>query len=195
MHRVSKVTAALVAATAMGLSACEDVPFVPRWDADWVVPLPSQTIRLPNYFPLAIPPGFEAPVSFDQDLPLSLDASIGDLLEQSLDTASVTLELQYNLQMSGQDTLYVDRLRANLGNAAAARIVFPITFSGFSARDTLRISPAAIRMISETAAAQDTLWVRFSGQMRYDGSSPHTVSSSDTIAVRAQILARVRISR
>lgn len=197
MRSPARIAAALSALAAGAVVACADVPFVPRWDADWYVPLPSQSISLPPYFPsIIVNPGDSADVSFP-DQALDLQAAIGDLLQQTIRSANVSLELRYTISLGGNATLVVAGSQADLGNASATRIVFPMTLNPAtrSASDTITVTSAGIQMIASAANSGNPLWVRFTGRVRYQGSSPDTLSSTDTLGVRAALLTRIAVSR
>jgi hypothetical protein len=184
---------------AMAAAGCEDVPLVPRWDADWYVPLPSDSIYLSSGFPVGvpIPPGTSADVNFDPQTQ-SLDDTAGELLRRLRETARIifTVSKPPALAFSGVDTLFVAANQADLTNPASSRIVVPfvIAASAASVTDTVTIPTAGINMLRAVANARGVLWIQMRGRATYEGSGPATISSTDAIGVRLALLARIGIS-
>lgn len=191
--RPALVTGALAALAA---TAC-DVPFAPRWDADWNVPLPSQKITLLGQFPAPIvPAGTSANVSFPAQ-PQKLDASIGTILQQELRSASLTLTLTKSVAISGNDTLFVASSRANLNSPLpASTIVLPMSFSAADTRvdSTIAVSAAGLAMLQLVAAAEDSLFVQLRGRATNPGPGTITLTATDSIGIRLALIARIGVS-
>lgn len=197
MHRF-RVTAAAVALAA-ALAGCDDVPFAPRWDGDWNVPLPTDSIYLSSGFPVGIPipPGTSANVSFPP-LQQSMDESIGQLFERPIRTVSAILTIgkSATLTFAADDTLFVAASQADLTNPAATRIIVPIVVAAAatSVTDTVPIGNAQIQMLQAVSAVQGDLWIQLRGRATYQGAAPYTVQSGDAIAVQVRLLMRIGIS-
>ncbi len=190
--RPALVTGALVALVA---TAC-DVPFAPRWDADWNVPLPSQKIVLLGQFPAAIvPAGTSANVSFPVQ-PLELDASIGTILQQELRSASLALTLTKSVAISGTDTLFVASSRANLSNNDPSTIVLPMAFAAADTQvdSTRAVSAAGLAMLQTVAEAKDSLFVQLRGRATNPGPGTITLTATDSIGIRLALIARIGVS-
>lgn len=191
------VRPALVAGAlaAFAAAACNDVPFAPRWDADWYVPLSSRKIELLGPFPAVVPAGTSANVSFPAQ-PQKLDASIGAILKQDLRAASLVMTLAKSVAISALDTLFVASSRANLTNGAASTIVFPITFltSDTRVEDTLVVNAAGLGMIQTVAAAQDSLFIQVRGRATYPGPGTLIITATDSIGIRLALIARIGVS-
>lgn len=189
----------LAAAFVIGITmGCDDVPLLPKWDADWYVPLPSSAIRLNATFPpVPIPPGTSATVA--DTLPQGLDDSVGDLFDRTIRTASliVTLTKPASLRFSASDTVNVSNTLAGLSNAASDRIQLALAFAAgdTAVTDTVAMSAASILMIQQTAANGGTLHVEIRGRVTYAGPGNYTVQPGDSIGVRLAILARIPVSQ
>jgi hypothetical protein len=179
--------------------ACEDVPFVPKWDADWYVPVPSDALHLTDVIPVGtpVPPGAPSVTVADTSTQ-NLDESVGALLERTIRSASVivTLSKSAALQFSSNTTVTVAASQADLSNPGANRIVVPlnITAADVSVTDTSVISAANIDMLRGVAAGGGNLFVEVRGQITYQGSSVYTIQATDSIGVRLALLARVGVS-
>lgn len=190
--RPALVAGALAAFVGAG---CQDVPFAPKWDADWYVPLPSQKITLTTFFPAFVPAGTSADVSFPPQ-PQKLDASIGSILQQDLRAALLVMTLTKSVPISADDTLFVASSRANLSNGAPSTIVFPITLAttDTEVQDTLAVNQAGLTMLQTTAAAEDSLFVQLRGRATYSGPGTLTITPSDSIGIRLALIARIGVS-
>ncbi len=185
-------------ATAL-VAACEDVPFAPKWDADWYIPVPSEPIRLQQKLApvTTVPPGLPAVTASDTSQQ-NLAESVGQLLDQQIRSASliVTLTKPASLQFTASDTVIVARTLADLSIAGATRIVVPIAIASADASvtDTAAITTGAIAMLRQAAASDGTLFIEVRGRIQYTGSAPHTLTANDTIGVRLALLARIGVS-
>jgi hypothetical protein len=195
-HRLAVAGAAIVAVLAAG---CEDVPFVPKWDADWNVPLPSSAIYLQSSFgTLPIPPGASANISFPPQQQ-TLDEAVGEVLRRDLRAASLILTLtkSANLQFSATDTLFVAASQADLTNAAANRIVVPVTFaaSDVAVTDTTAVTSGGLTMLQTVAGSPGgELWIQLRGRATFEGSGFYTVQPTDSIGVKLALLVRIGVS-
>ncbi|MDP3772844.1 MAG: hypothetical protein Q8Q85_01100 [Gemmatimonadales bacterium] len=191
------VRPALVAGAlaAFAAAACNDVPFAPRWDADWYVPLASRKIELLGPFPPVVPAGTSANVSFPAQ-PQKLDASIGAILQRDLDSALLVMTLAKSVAISALDTLFVASSLANLTNGAASTIVFPMTLltSDTRVEDTLVVNAAGLGMIQTVAAAQDPLFIQVRGRATYPGPGTLIITATDSIGIRLALIARIGVS-
>lgn len=187
------------ACAAVLAAACEDVPFAPKWDADWYIPVPSEPIRLQQKLApvTTVPPGLPAVTASDTSQQ-DLGESIGQLLDQQIRSASliVTLTKPAALPFTASDTVIVARTVTDLSNAAATRILVPIAIAAADASvtDTTVISSGAIDMLRQAAASDGTLFIEVRGRIQYTGSTPHTLTAADTIGVRLALLARIGVS-
>lgn len=193
-----RLTAAGLSLAAL-LAGCEDVPLVPRWDADWYVPLPSQAIRLnPTAVPVPVPAGSPA-VTISDTSQQSLDESIGAILDRDLRAASliVTLSKSPSLQFSAADTIIVASSQVDLGNSAStSRIVVPLVIlaADASVTDTAAISQASITMLRTAAQNDGTLYIEVRARTQYQGSTTYQLQPTDTIGVKLAMLARIGVS-
>lgn len=195
MRRAS--LAALGVAVAALASGCEDVPLVPKWDADWYLPVASEAIRLDKGFPpVPIPSGTAATIADTSQQ--GLDEGVGQLLERQVREARMILTLakSASLEFSLADTLVLAGSEVDLGNPAAQRIVIPITLgaTATSRTDTAAVSSGGIAMLQQVAEAGGQLFVELRGRVAYEGSSSYTVQPTDTIGVKLAILARIGVS-
>ncbi|MEK6768441.1 MAG: hypothetical protein AABY85_05550 [Gemmatimonadota bacterium] len=192
------VRPALVAGAlaAFAAAACSDVPFAPRWDADWYVPLPSQKIVLLDAFQTpVVPAGTSANVSFDAQ-PQQLDASIGAILQRDLRSASLKLTLTKSVAISGTDTLFVASSRPNLTNGDPTTIVVPMSFAAADTQvdSTRAVSQAGLSMLQTRAQAQDSLFVQLRGRATYPGPGTLIITATDSIGIRLALIARIGVS-
>lgn len=194
-----KTTALRVTAAALVTAvtvACQDIPLLPTWDADWNVPLPSQAIALFGPFPGAVPAGTSANVSFPPQSQ-SLGGTVGSLLDQDLSNAALVVVLSKTLAVSGSDTVFVAADSASLTNAAATRIVVPVAFTAadLTVTDTVPVSTAGIAMLKSVAQAEGSLWVQLRGRVTFAGPGVLAVTPADSIHVRLSLLATIAVSR
>lgn len=190
---VAACAAALVTCVTLG---CEDVPLLPKWDADFNVPLPSQRIGLLGPFPAVVPPGTSGNVSFPpQQEPL--DDAVGDLLVDKLKAADVILTLSTTVPLDGADTVFVAANNADLTNAAAQRIVVPVTLVAAvpTLTDTVPVNAGGLAMLQTVAQNSGTLFIQLRGRVTYPGPGNRTITANDSIGVRLALLARIAVSR
>jgi hypothetical protein len=202
LARWAGITAVLAAG---GLAAaCSDVPFAPKWDADWTVPLPLTPVNLIAVFsPLTtIPPGTSAAVAIpvqQQDL----DQAIGQVLKQDLKRAILKLTYTMTLALSGTDTVFVAASQTDLTNPATTRIVFPITLAqtgsaGVDVVDTLEAGSPQLAMLQNAASdgGSGALYIQVRGNVRNpSASSSVTITSGDEIGLAFQLTVRIPISK
>ena len=175
--------------------ACQDVPLLPHWDADWNVPLPSQSIALP--FAGVVPAGTSASISSAPQRQ-SLDGSVGSILDQNLSNAALVVVLSKTLPVSSDDTVFVAADSASLTSSIATRIVVPVTLTAADltpVSDTVVIPTAGILMLQSVAQSKGSLWVQLRGRVSYAGPGTLTVAPGDSIHVRLSLLATIAVSR
>lgn len=194
---------ALLAAVLAGgalAAACKDVPFAPKWDADWTVPLPVTPIRLDSVFPVSVVlPGMSGPVNTPPQKQ-TLDKAIGQVLQQTIALAVLKLTYTMPLAFSGADTLFVAADSAGLANPAAARIIFPISLAqtsgaGTDVVDTLRAGSPGLALIQNAGTTGGALWIQIRGRVGNQGSTPIIITSSDVVGLAFELTARIAISR
>jgi hypothetical protein len=197
--RPSRLTLAAGALALLAAPACNDVPVLPKWDAEWYVPLPSQSIALggAGRFPIGvpIPPGTSASVSFPVQS-LALDQAIGRILRQPLSNGRVILNVATPFALDGADTLFVAADSASLTNPAeTARIVVPFTLvaSQSSITDTVEITQG-LSVLSTAAQNDASLYVQVRGRVTYSGTTSRTVTAADSIGVKLALFTRIGVS-
>ncbi len=197
--------AAIGAALAAGglAAACTDVPFAPKWDADWTVPLPLTPIRLDSVFGVSlVPPGASAPVAIAVQQQ-GLDRSIGQVLQQDLERAVLKLTYVLTLPLAGADTVFVAASQADLANPAAVRIVLPLaltqtTSAGSDVLDTLLAGSPQLQMLHDAAASggSGALYLTVRGNVRNPSATQSVaLASSDAIGLWFQATVRIPISK
>lgn len=174
------------------LQACD----LPKWDADFNVPLPSQRIRLDSAFGVSsIPPGASADISFP-DKRAGLDESLGDLLKEVL-AARLIATITTTVPFDGQDTVFVAGTSADLTNPNATRIALPMQLQPATLVrvDTISVTAAAVAMLKARAEAGDSLHVQMRGRMTYPGPGTRNLTPTDSVGVRLELLIRIPISK
>jgi hypothetical protein len=203
--RLARRTVLTAVLAAGGLAvACTDVPFAPKWDADWTVPLPLTPISLSAVFsPLTtVPPGASAPVAIPVQQQ-SLDQAIGQVLKQDLRRAILKLNYTMLRALAGADTVFVAASPADLTNPVATRIVFPIALAqtgaaGTDVVDTLDAGSPQLAMLQNAASesGSGTLYVQVRGNVRNpSASSSVTIQSGDVIGLAFQLTVRIPVSK
>ena len=190
--RIRTLAAACAAATVTCVTlACKDMPFLPKWDADWYVPLTSQGVVLLGPFAATVPPGTSANVSFTP-LQQSLDGTIGSVLREELSNASIIVQLTKTVPISGADTLFLAS-----GPAAVPSDTIPVSFaaSDVSKTDTVALSGSGLAMIRNQAQSSGSIYVLLSGRVSYAGPGNLNITSSDSIGVKLALLATIAVSR
>ena len=175
---------------AFALMGCE----LPKWDADFNVPLPSQRIRLDSAFGVSsIPPGASADVSFP-DKRASLDMSLGDLVREMRE-AKLIATVTTTVPFDGQDTVFVTGSSADLTDPAATRVVLPMTLTPATMTfvDTIDVASAAVAMIKARALAGDSLHVQLRGRVTYPGPGTRNLTPSDSVGVKLELLIRLPV--
>ncbi|OGT94992.1 MAG: hypothetical protein A2083_05640 [Gemmatimonadetes bacterium GWC2_71_9] len=196
--RPSRLTLAAGALALLAAPACNDVPVLPKWDAEWYVPLPSQSIALggADRFPIGvpIPPGTSASVSFPVQS-LALDQAIGRILRQPLSDGRAIVTIATPFALDGADTLFVAADSTALTNPAAARIVVPFTLvaSQSSITDTVEITQG-LSVLSTAAQNDASLYVQVRGRVTYSGTASQTVTAADSIGVKLALFTRIGVS-
>jgi hypothetical protein len=195
MPLTSKARTAWAAVSVMCITtACKDVPLLPQWNADWNLPLPSQAVPLPvGVIPSGFPP---QQVSFPAQQQ-QLSSSIGSLLKQDLSNASVVLTLAKTLNLNGTDTLFIASSNADLTNAAATRIVIPVSFTAADRTvvDTATVNAIGLGMLQSVADNDGSLFIQLRGSVQNSSGAPVAVTSADSIHVKLALLATIGVSR
>ncbi len=203
--RLARRAAAWAVLAVAGLAAaCTDVPFAPKWDADWTVPLPLTPINLRQTFSgiSSVPPSFSAAIP-DTVLQQDLDQSIGQVLKQ--DVKRVILKLNYvmTLALAGDDTVYVAASPADLTSPGAVRIAFPIALAqtgagGTDVVDTLAAGSPQLAMLENAASSggSGTLYVEVRGTVRNPSATQAVaITPTDEIGLSFQLTVRIPISK
>lgn len=203
--RLARWTGLLAVLAAGGLAAaCNDVPFAPKWDADWTVPLPLTPIDLLQTFSpfTTLPPATTATIP-DTVLEQDLDQSIGQVLKRDIRRAILKLNYVMTLALAGSDTVFVAASQADLTNPSATRIVFPIalaqtTSAGADVVDTLEAGSAQLAMLQNAASdgGSGVLYVQVRGNVRNPSTTQSvTLTSGDEIGLSFQLTVRIPISK
>lgn len=189
--RTRILAAACVAATVTCVTlACKDVPLLPKWDADWYLPLTSQGVALLGPFPGSVPPGTPANVSWT--LEQSLDGAIGSLLEQTLSNGRVIVTLTKTLPVSGADTVF---LSSTSGGIPVDTFALAFAAGDASVTDTIPINSAGLTLLNSQASSQGSIFIQLRGRISYNGTGNLTVTSADSIGVKLALLATIAVSR
>ena len=187
-----RLLAAAAAALVIPITLACDLP---TWDADFLVPLPSQRIRLDSAFGFvpAIPAGTTTDISFPEKT-AALDESLGDIIEEML-VARLIATVTTTVPLDGVDTVFVAGSSADLVNPAAVRVTLVMTMVAAVATtvDTIDITTAELDMLKNVALAGDSLHIQMRGRVTYPGPGPRPVGPTDSIGVRLQLLARVPV--
>lgn len=201
MHISKRFPAFAAAGAALCVFACKDVPLLPKWNADWNLPLPSQSIK--NIFgavPVTIPAGTSASVSFTQSQ--TVDGPIGGLLKQQLSNASFIVTVTKSIPLDGVDTLFIAADTFAFTNPAATRIVVPITLSAANVgavKDSIApnpvVSASGLLMLQNIANSSGTLWIRMKGQVTYPGPGSRAVQPGDSVLLKLALLSTIAVSR
>jgi len=190
--RTHILAAAGVAATVTCVTlACKDVPLLPKWDADWYLPLTSQGVALLGPFAGSVPPGTSASVSF-LPLPQSLDGAIGSLLQQPLSNGRVIVTLSKGLPVSGADTVF---LSGTSGGVPVDTFAVAFAAGDASVTDTIPIGSAGLSLLSSQASSNGSIYIQLRGRISYNGAGNLTVTSADSIGVKLALLATIAVSR
>lgn len=181
-------------------AACEDVPLLPRWDADWLLPLPSQSISFQSEWGApAAPPN----ASFAVDFPpqsQQTDEALGSVVGETLRELRIVLALRKPAatQIGTIDTLFVGSApdATTLSVATPGTIVVPLALAigDTLSMDTIVVTAQNLAMVQQVAGVEGFLYVQLRGRATA-GPSGHTFSSSDNLGVRVQLIARVAMSR
>jgi len=206
MH-VRRALALLGAVTAAAFTACKELPFTPRWDADMFMPLSTQPIRLSTVLGLGvIPPNVSAPDSFPpQRQPIS--GVLGDVLKNLVTDASrcsstvnpalscdqLKLTITKTQPITAQDTLFVANALANLNAAGPGTVVFPISLAAtdLTKSDSISLTQASVGMLRAAGHSSTPLWIQLRG--RANSGAGVTVSSSDSLAITTSVTVRIAV--
>jgi len=200
MRRALGVAGAVMAGA---FTACKDVPFAPKWDADMYMPLSTQSIYLNNVFTFGfIPPNTSDTASFapqQQDV----GGAIKDVLKNVVTDPTraltiLTLTIGKHTAIQATDTLFVAPDSSSLTSASPATgtIRFPIALSttdtSLTKADTISIT--SIQMMQNAAGTGTPLWIQLRGRVGNPSSSPVTITQADSITIKLTVTARVAVS-
>jgi hypothetical protein len=179
-------------------AGCEDVPGLPRWDADWLLPLPSQTISFQSEWGApTVPPNATFAVDFPPQNQSTTEA-LGAVVGETLRELRVILELRKPLStaIGTIDTLFIGSAPGALSAGNPNTIVLPLALAvGDSLTvDTVVVTATNRQMIQTVADQEGDLWIQLRGRAQA-GPAGHTFSASDNLGVRVQLVARVAMSR
>ena len=199
--RLRRALALAGAVTAVAFTACKDIPFAPRWDADMYLPLSTKSIYLNNSFPFGfIPPATSGNASFppqQQDVSGAIKDVLKNLVTDPTRAQTImTLTVGKHTAISANDTLFVAPDSASLTAANPSRVVFPIALSP---TDTLvtqadTIALASIQMMQNAAQNQTPLWIQLRGRVTNGSASPVTITAADSLSVKLTVTARIAVS-
>lgn len=200
MHRRTMLALGAGLCTAV-FAACEDVPGLPKWDADWLLPLPSQTIsfQIEAGGAPTLPPNATFAVDFPPQNQSTTEA-LGSVVGETLRELMVILELRKPLatQIGTVDTLFVGSApdAGTLSVNDPRTIVLPLALAvgDTLSVDTIVVTTANRMMIQSVADQEADLWIQLRGRATA-GPAGHTFTSADSLGVRVQLIARVAMSR
>lgn len=197
----TRLAATSLAAIATFITLGCKVPLLPKWSADEKIPLASQKITLVPPFTagVPVPGGTSQPVSFSPQSQ-TIDGLIGQLLKSGLDAASIVSVVTKSVAVSAADTLFIAADSVSLSNAAAQRIVVPLTIVAANAKDSALTqltgtNAAGLTMLQNVAIAGGSLWVQMRGRATCPNPGPCTFTTSDSVGIKLTLLATVPISR
>lgn len=195
-----RVTAALVTlACAAAAAACKDIPVLPKWDADWVLPLPSQTISFPTELgAVTVPPTASFPIDFPAQQQ-AMDGSMGQIFADSglLRSAQVILELRKNTALATNDTLFVGESQAALvhGNPRTIEISLNMSGADTMVTTTLPITGTNLQMLRSVTDTQGDLWIKLSGRASNPSTTQSvTLTSADQLGIKVRLFATIGVS-
>jgi hypothetical protein len=176
----------IAGALVLALSACEDVPFLPRWDADWYVPLPTQSVTVP--FAGVVPPGASGQVGFTETQ--DMEGAIGDVLSQSLRGATVIVTLTKQVNLAADFTVQISSDVAS----GTITLLASMGASDTQVEDTLVVDAAGVAMLNATGESGGTLTIQMNGTVSNPSGSSVTVTGGETIEVKIALIARIGVS-
>lgn len=179
------------------LAACTDVPFLPKWSADWNVPLPSRAVsQVFGAAPATVPAGTPAAVSFTDSL--TVDGPVGGLLKQDLSNASIVVTVVKSIALGGAPTLQIDSSKT-FATAINVAITLDSSKVAPAGRDSVTpntsVSQAQIGMLQGVANSNGRLYVRLSGNVHCHTSGTCTVAPTDSILVKLALVSTIAISK
>ena len=193
---------AATAVAALGfvvLAACQDIPLLPKWDANEAVPLASQKITISPPFPagVTVPNGTSQTVSFAAQ-PQEIKGLVDQVLTPGLaaDTIFSVITKSASVTISGADTLFIASTQAGLG-AAATSVIVPITIVATNTKDSAAtgLTPAQLSILQGAATSTDTLWVQMRGRATCANAAGCTFTAGDSVGIKLTMHAVVHISR
>jgi hypothetical protein len=208
MH-LRRALAFVGAVTAAAFTACKELPFAPRWDADMFMPLSTQPIYLSTYFTLGvIPPASSASVSFPAQQQ-AVSGVLGTVLknmvtDQSRCSSAVNPALTCHMlkltvsktkPITATDTLFLANAQGNLNAAGPGTVVFPISLATTDSTksDSVFLTPASVNMLQLAGKNSAPLWIQLRGQVANPGASPITITSADSLGITLSVTVRVAV--
>jgi hypothetical protein len=208
MH-VRRALALVGAVTAAAFTACKELPFGPRWDADMYMPLSTQPIALAGFVPAPplniIPPGGSKAVSFPPQRQ-SVTGAIGDVLKNLVTDPTrartmLALTLAKTTAVAVQDTLFVAKDSASLFVAAPDRIALsvPLLTTDLSKTDSTSLTTAQIGMLQNAPCKIlqfppcGSVWVQLRGTVSNPGASNVTITATDSVKISLSVTARIAV--
>lgn len=188
-------TLACAAATA----ACKDIPVLPKWDADWVLPLPSQTISFPSAFgSFAVPPSTSFAINFPAQQQ-EMSGAFGQVFSDSglLRSARVILELRKTTALALIDTLFVGESSGALvnGNARTLQIRLNMTAADTMVVDTVDVTATNFQMLNDVTSNQGDLWLKLGGRASNPSTTQTvTLTAADQLHIRVRLFATIGVS-
>ena len=192
-HTVRALAVACVTAVTL---ACDDVPLLPQWEADFYAPLGNDNVTLP-------PPGTVVPASSSISVPgdiraVPMDGFAGDVLGEVLGDSAPNIRLEVriaktaNLSASLADTIYFAASSAGLASTTIAEGI-AMAAGATELVDTLQLGTNAINLLKQQWNANDSLYLQARGRVATGGSAI-TIQSGDSINVRVGLLVRVPVA-
>jgi len=183
------------------LAGCpDDLPVIPQWDADWALPLPTQSIPLDSSFGgITVPPNTSFPIDFPvQQQPLDQTFSTLDLGERLRPGSKIVLTIgkAATTALSIVDTIFVGESSTalNATDPRTIRLRVDLASGATASTDTITITTANLDMIQDVARFGGFLFVQARG-VASSGAAGYTFTGTEVLTVRAQIIARVAIAK
>jgi len=177
--------------------ACNDVPLLPQWDADFYVPVTAGKLSIPGAGTV-IPANTASPSVNGPIHSASMAGTTGDLLNKVLDSLATNVRIEIrvkksaNLAASLADTIYLAADSAGLASTTVAN-GFAMATTDTAIVDTLVMGAAQVNLIHSLVMASGTLWLQTRGHAT-TGASPVTIQATDSIHVRVGLLVAVPVA-
>jgi len=181
-------TAAASFAALLSLSACEDIPFAPKWNIDLLFPLQYPDVVLQDQVPGGLLPptdvNFTAPVD-SQDVEDALE----EIREQDIDTLRAAVILVNSADIEGTLNISVASVRSALFTGNGPTVVTVSMPIRVTAGDTVRvtISPSLLQNASR-------LYFQTGGTMR-SRAGVIVLGPTDRFSIGVNLTANVKFSQ